>query len=168
MSLTIDLTQQAFSQAMRTGTVHERNVNIVVVRLLAVALMVTSWRQPQSQTPLMWPLPDRYRAWPTVESGLESSAGRRRLQFYVSPEVAALSDDEPFPVGTVFVVETTAIEPAGERPVARFIMGKYAGVTTGRRDRQAYGAWAYAAYGPRGELLPVEGTACGICRLPLD
>jgi hypothetical protein len=152
MSLTLDITKQAFVKAMQTGDTREQTLYIVVVRLLSIALKLTDCGQPQEQT-LKWPLPDRYRNWPMVESELEAPGRRRRLRFYVSPKAAMLSDDEPFPVSTVFVVETASIEPLDEPLVSRFVMGKYASVTTGKCNPVQQGAWASATYGPVGELL---------------
>lgn len=166
MSLTLDMTQQAFVKAMQTGDTREQTLHIVVVRLLAIALKLRDYGQPQDQT-LKWPLPDRYRNWPMVESEVEAPGRLRRLRFYVSPKATMLSDDEPFPVSTVFVVETASIEPLDEPLVSRFVMGKYAGVTTGEWDPVQHGAWASATYGPAGDVLPMDKTACGIRHLPL-
>lgn len=166
MSLTLNMTKQAFVQAMHKGDAREQTLHIVVVRLLAVALMVTDWRQPQGPAATL-AMPNHYRTWPMVESGVESRGLRQRLRFYVCPQAAILSDDQPFPVGTAFVVETSRIEEADERLVSRFVMEQYAGAIAGQSDRVPYGAWASATYGPAGDLLPMDEKSCGICRLPL-
>lgn len=166
MSLILDSTQQAFVQAMQTGDARQKALHIVVVRLLAVALMVTDWRQPQG---LAAPLaaPNHYRTWPLVESEMESRGLRQRLRFYVCPQAAILSDDQPFPIGTVFIVETSGMEGADGPLVSQFVMEKYAGAMAGESDRIRYGAWAAATYGPTGDPLPIDEKSCGICRLPL-
>lgn len=166
MSLTFDMTQQAFVMAMQTGNAREQTLPIVVVRLLAIALMVTDWRQPQEHTAAL-PVPNNYRTWPLVESELGSHGRRRRLRFYVCPTAAILLDYQPFPIGTAFVVETTQIEPMDEPLVSRFVMEKYAGVMSGQSDRAQYGAWASATYGSAGDVLSMGKTSCGIRRLPL-
>jgi hypothetical protein len=166
MSQMLNMTQEAFVQAMHRGDAQEQTLHIVVVRLLAVALMVTDWRQPQVQAATL-PVPNHYRTWPMVESGVEACGRRRRLRFYVCPQAAILSDDQPFPVGTAFVVETAHIEPLDESLVSRFVMEKYAGAMSGESDRITYGAWASATYGPAGDMLPMDEKSCGICRLPL-
>jgi Cytochrome P460 len=161
MSLTLDMTQQEFVQAMRTGDTREQTLHIIVVRLLAIALMVTDRRQPQDQ-PGFLTVPEGYRTWPVVESQLASRGRCQRLSFYVCPSAAILSDEQSFPVGTAFVVETYRTEAADEPLVSRFVMGKYSGVTTGESDCVQYGAWAYANFGPAGEMLPMDETSCGI------
>ena len=166
MSLTLDMTQQAFVQAMKTGDTCEQTLHIVVVRLLAIAMMVTDWRQPQDHTAAL-PVPEGYRTWPMVESKVESRGRRQRFRFYVCPNTATLSDDQPFPIGTAFVVETYRMEAADEPFVSRFVMEKYAGVMSGQLDRAHYGAWASATYGPAGDVLSIGKTSCGIRRLPL-
>ncbi|MEI8013553.1 MAG: hypothetical protein WCH20_01815 [Nitrospira sp.] len=153
MSLTLDITKQAFLKAMQTGDTLEQTLHIVVVRLLAIALKLRDCGQPQDQS-LKWPLPERYHNWPMVESEMETPCRRRQLRFYVSPKAATLSVDEPFPVSTVFVVETSSIEPLDEPLVSRFVMGKYADVTTGERNSVQQGAWASATYGLAGDMLP--------------
>lgn len=163
------MTREAFVQAMRTGTEREQELHIVVARLLAIALKLADGRELQAST-FTWPLPDDYHVWPMAECELESSDCRQRLRFYVSPKAAALSDDAPFPVGTVFVVETADIELNVEQLVSWFVMGKYADVIAGRLDRMAsYGAWGVATstYGPDRELPASDAVTCGgTCRLP--
>jgi hypothetical protein len=146
---------------------HEHTLRIVVVRLLVVALKLSDGERPQKQT-IRWPLLPQYRAWPMLDSDLSSQRGEGRLRFYVCSKAATLSDDEPFPVGTVFVVESR--EMAGEAEVLlwRFVMEKYAGVTTGRLDCGCYGAWAYMTDGLGGKLVSSSEAPCGIRRLPFQ
>ena len=49
MSLTLDMTQQAFVQAMQRGDTREQTLHIVVVRLLAIAIRAMDLRQLQDQ-----------------------------------------------------------------------------------------------------------------------
>ena len=168
MSVTHTVPKQRMKSCigLKAAGQHE-GLSIIVARLLAVALQQTECGQPQEQT-LRWPLPARYRAWPMLESDLASQGCRRRLRCYVCPKAATVPDDEPFPVGTVLVVETYSMDSDEEGPHSRFVMGKYAGVTTGESDPVPYGAWASATYGPAGDPLPMDEQACGICRLPLE
>jgi hypothetical protein len=166
MSLTLDMARQSFVQAMRTGDTHEKTLHIVVVRLLAIALMARAWRESQDRTGFL-PTPEGYRTWPVVESQSASCGRLQRHRFYVCPPAAILSDDQPFPVGTAFVVETTQIEAINEPLVSRFVMKKYAAVTTGEAGRLPYGAWASATYGPACEQLRMGETAYAIRHLPL-
>ncbi|MCM3905838.1 MAG: hypothetical protein ND866_29465, partial [Pyrinomonadaceae bacterium] len=56
--------------------------------------------------------------------------------------------------------ETVDIAVAGEPLVSRFVMERYADVTTGESDRVQYGVWASATYGSAGAVLPMDETAC--------
>ncbi len=166
MSLTLDMTRQAFAQAMQTEDTGEQTLHRVVARLLAIALMAMDWRHSQAQ-PGFLPVPEGYRTWPVVESQSASCDLRQRHRCYVCPNATILSDEQPFPVGTVFVVETTQIQADDEPLVSRFVMKQYAGVITGEVGRLSYGTWASAIYGPASEHLPMGETSYGISRLPL-
>lgn len=163
MSWLLDMTEGAFVQAARTGTARERMLHIVVVRLLAVAMMVTNWRQLRSRLAAL-PVPHQYLNWPMVETELDLRGCRQRLRFYVCPQAAILADDESFPVGTTLVIDRYRIEshgePADEPLLSRSVMGKYAGVMTGRSDRAPYGAWGFATYGADGKSLVSDAMSC--------
>ena len=165
MSLTLEMARKSPLRTWRGNDPRERALNSAAMRLLAIALNMTSCGLPQN--PLVrWPVPGRYQAWPMVESTFESRGCSERVRFYVCPKAAILSDDDPFPVGTILVVETIPLDARERRPPARFVMGKYVGVTTGRPNLASYGAWAFASYGPAGDVLSTNGFACGLCRVP--
>ena len=166
MSLALDRTQQTFVQAMQTEDIGEQTLHRIVARLMAIALMAMDWRHSQAQPGLL-PVPEGYRTWPVVESQSASCGLRQRHRCYVCPNATILSDEQPFPVGTAFVVETTQIEAMDEPLVSRFVMKQYAGVMTGEVGRLLYGAWASAIYGPASEQLPMGETSYGSSRLPL-
>jgi hypothetical protein len=167
MSLILDTAKDAIAPGMESGDdPSEQTLTVVIVRLLTVALKLSESGHPQQRT-LQWLLPTRYHAWPMVVSDLASSHGNSRLRFYVSPKAATVSDDEPFPVGSVFVVESCEMAGGTEVPLWRFVMGKYAGVSSGRSDAKCYEVWAYTTYGPNGGVLGAGDSSCGICRLPL-
>jgi hypothetical protein len=167
MSLMLDTAKEAIALGTESDNdPSEQTLKVVIVRLLTVALKLSNGGQPQKRA-LQWPLPARYHAWPMVQSDLASPHGNGRLRFYVSPKAATLSDDEPFPVGSVFVVESCELAGGGEVPLWRFVMGKYAGVSSGRSDGKCYEVWAYTTYGPNGGVLRAGDSSCGMCRLPL-
>ena len=166
MSLTLDRAQHTFVQAMQTENTGELTLHRVVARLLAIALLAMDWRHSQAQ-PEFLPVPEGYRTWPVVESRSVARGRLQRHSFYVCPNAAILSGEQPLPVGTAFVVETTQIEAMNEPLVSRFVMKQYAAVTTGEAGRLPYGAWASATYGPASEQLPMGKTACAIRHLPL-
>ncbi len=161
MSLTFDMTRQAFVQTMRTGDTHEKTLHIVVLRLLAIALLAMDWPESQDQTGFL-PTPEGYRTWPVVKSQSSSRGRLQRHSFYVCPPASILLDDQPFPVGTAFVVETAQIEAMNEPLVSQFVIKKYAEVTTGEVGRLPYGAWASATYGPASVVPPMGKTSHGI------
>lgn len=158
MSLTLDRTQQTFVQAMQAEDTGGQTLHRVVARLLAIALMAMDWRESQDQ-PGFLPTPERYRTWPVVKSQSSSCGRLQQHRFYVCPPAAILSDNQPFPVGTAFVVETTQIEAMNEPLVSQFVMKQYAVVTTGKVGRLPYGAWASAVYGQASVVLPVGETS---------
>lgn len=153
-------------------------VAAAVVRLLAVALMVTNRRAAREESPPL-PRPSGYRDWPSIEVGTEFRGRRQRMTCYVSPKAVDISDEDTCPVGTVFVVETRGgiglaeLNASGEKRRATalrsvFVLSKHADVFSDSSNRCAEGAWACATYGPRGELLGRDGSAYGVCRLPLQ
>lgn len=176
MPETLNMTRAAFVSAVKTKTCPGYFLNVVVVRLLTVALMVTHWRAKRSRS-VGLVVPDGYRAWPVVESEADSDGVRRRLRFYVCPKAAAITDGETFPVGTVLVVETSMHKRSTERihgleektawtESSVFVMGKYAsmyahGNVPGQRD-----GWGYATYDSDGVLLAADSTVCRVLRLP--
>jgi hypothetical protein len=81
------------------------HLHAVVIRLLAVALWRSDFRAAESLTNDL-SLPVGYRSWSVVETEGLQDDGRERLKCYVCAKGAATPDDEPFPVGTQFVVET--------------------------------------------------------------
>ncbi len=181
MSATVETTTRRVSQRHAESPRHvtfDPSVAVAVVRLLAVAVMVTDRRAAREQSPPL-PQPPGYRNWPSIEFDAESRGRRQRLIYYVSPKVLCASDLDASPVGTVFVVETRRIVGPDEVNVSDgkrrdtalrsvFVLSKYADVSRDSSNRCAEGAWAYATYGPRGELLRRDGSAYGVCRLPLQ
>lgn len=140
---------------------HREGLAIVVARLLVVALQLTACGQPHGRT-VLWPTPARYRTWPTVESETESRKRRQRVRFYVCPEAATLGDDRPFPVGTVFVVETWSMDAGQARLISQFFMGEYAGVTATPSKQARYGAWISTTYRPDADASRREETASSL------
>lgn len=144
----MSMTRSVPAQRMKAGIgrraiSHHEELSVVVARLLAVALQLTSCEQPQGRQgrTVLWPTSARYRTWPMVESEMEFRKRLQRVRFYVCPEAATLGDARPFPVGTVFVVETWSIDAGREHLLSQFFMGEYAGVTAPSSTQVRYGAW---------------------------
>lgn len=131
-----------------------QTLQVVVARLLVIALKVMNWRDPQGQTAAL-PVPRHYRRWPMMESEPESHRSCRRMQFYISAKAAMLLDGRSFPVGTTLVVDSHRVASkrasVKESLVARFVLGKYASVMSGKSDQAERGAWRFTTYGPEGE-----------------
>jgi hypothetical protein len=81
-------------------------------------------------------VPD-YRFWPMIET-LQRS-GDRTVRFYVCPKGVLASDEEFFPIGTQFVMETS-----GDRRTEVFFMKKYAALYLSERAAQDREVWMSA------------------------
>ncbi len=138
---------------------HHEELSIAVARLLAVALQLASCGQPYGRT-VLWPTPARYRTWPMVESEMETHG--QRVRFYVCPEAATLGDDQPFPVGTVFVVEIWSIDAGQAQLLSQFFMGEYAGVTATPSKQARYGAWISMMSRPEAGAPQGDSTASSL------
>ncbi len=162
MSMILETARKSSLRTLRGNDPRERALNVIVMRLLTIALSMTSSGPPQHL--VRRPLPTRYHTWPMAESEFESHSRRRRVRFYVCPNAAILSNDDPFPVGTILVVETTSLDETEASPPTRWVMRKYVGATTGRPNRASYGAWTVADYGSS-RVVPFEhDSVCGLCR----
>jgi hypothetical protein len=78
-------------------------------------------------------VPD-YRSWPMIETPQRSGDGT--VRFYVCPKGVLSSEEEFFPVGTQFVMETS-----GDRRTEVFVMKKYAALHFSEhaaRDREVW------------------------------
>ncbi len=163
MSVTHTIPKQRMKAHAGHRTVgHHEDRSIVVARLLAVAFQLTSCGQPYGRT-VLWPTPVRYRTWPMVESEIEAQNRRQRVRFYVCPEAATLGDDQPFPAGTVFVVETWSIDAGQEQLLSQFFMGEYAGVTAPSSTQARYGAWISMTSRPEAGASQGDSTASSLC-----
>lgn len=132
------------------------HLHAVVIRLLAIALWRSDFRAADFLNKDL-PLPVGYRSWSVVETEGLQDDGRERLKCYVCAKGAATPDDEPFPVGTQFVVETyrsTGRFPRHARvpctveaePARVFTMKKYAAFQGSGNGVSRNEAWACALY----------------------
>lgn len=169
--------RETFVSALKNGRTCANELNVVVVRLLAVALIVARRRRTSPHSAAM-PIPKEYSVWPSMEVEVGTNGSRRQLSCYVCPKGATTADDEPFPVGTVFVVETTLLTAGAAEiygtvalvsgtPDSIFVMGKYASMDSADAVAGAQDGWAYATYDSEGEVQAADSASCGVCRLPL-
>ena len=145
------------------------SLNVIVVRLLALALDISGGWSPAPPAAAL-PVPAAYRDWPSLGASGGSQLGRQSLRFYVSPNALLTADNASFPVGTVFVVESEPGARMAKRlsgPLSLFVMEKYAGVSVDGSVAGQRESWVYASYGSDGRLMRTDSTHCGVCRLPL-
>ncbi|MCS6293706.1 MAG: cytochrome P460 family protein [Nitrospira sp.] len=163
----LEMTRDAFVSAVARKDPGDYMLNVVVVRLLAIALTVSRWRTNPAQVPGV-PVPKHYRTWPLIESEVDVSGIPRHLRFAVCPRAASVTDEETFPVGTALVVETFSSSPmAGGQLRSVFVMEKVLSLDhqgLGRRSREG---WAYATYDAVGRVVASDALDCGVCRLPV-
>lgn len=163
----LETTRAAFVQAARRRDSVEVALNVVVIRLLAVAVTVSRWRASHPRAQGMT-LPKNYRGWPCVESDTEVSGEPGCLRLWVCPKAASVTDDEPFPVGTALIVETFSCAPgSGGVLQSVFVMEKVSSVDGRGPGRPPREGWAYAAYDAGGQAMGQDAIADGICRLSI-
>jgi hypothetical protein len=142
---------------------------LVVVRLMAIALRVAtrSVAAPVSTQP---PLSFGYRSWPTYQIAGLRQGHQETLKFYVCAKGAATPDNEPFSMGTRFVMETYRIEEglprkeSAQQPVRHelvqvFIMQKYASLETSGLPSCIVDGWLCATLVQAGLMAPGRGRA---------
>ncbi|NOS77512.1 MAG: hypothetical protein HOP35_06165 [Nitrospira sp.] len=163
----LEMTRDAFVSAVTRKDPGDYALNVVVVRLLAIALTVSRWRTNPAQVQGM-SVPKHYRTWPLIESEVDVSGVSRYLRFAVCPKAASVPDEDTFPVGTTLVVETFSSAPVtGGQLRSVFVMEKVSSLDhqgMGRRSREG---WAYATYDAVGRVVASDALDCGICRLPV-
>jgi len=163
----LESTRDAVMRAARRGDPRDGMLNVNVVRLLALAVMVTAWRMCRGTRPGV-AVPRGYRAWPHLDYDSDVPGLRQQLRLYVCPKAAAIPDDEAFPVGTALVVETLSRAPEHNGVLLSvFVMEKVSSLATQAAGRLAHEGWAYSAYDVAGREAASDLVACGICRLPL-
>lgn len=163
----LEMTREAFVSAVTRKDPGDYALNVVVVRLLAIALTVSRWRTNPVRSEGL-PVPKHYRTWPLIESGVDVSGVRRYLCFAVCPKAASVTDEDTFPVGATLVVETFSSAPVtGGQLRSVYVMEKVSSLdhqAMGRRSREG---WAYATYDAVGRVVASDALDCGVCRLPV-
>ena len=138
---------------------------LVVARLMAIALGVTT-RSVAAPEDRRLPLAFGYRSWPTCQIAGQRQGHEEILKFYVCPKGATTLDDEPFSMGTRFVMETyrveedrfhegSAMQPARHELVQVFSMQKYASLELSGLPSCAVDGWLFSTLVQAG--LPSPG-----------
>lgn len=163
----LEMTRAAFVSAVTRRDSCDVALNVVVIRLLAIALTVSRWPTRRAAW-LGMAVPKGYRAWPLIESDVMVSGAQRYLRFAVCPKAITVTDDDSFPVGTALVVETFSCTPLqGGELRSVFVMEKVSSMVMRSQGQSSQEGWAYATYDAVGRELSSDAAACGICRLPV-
>ncbi|TKB72384.1 MAG: hypothetical protein E8D46_14230 [Nitrospira sp.] len=125
-------------------------------------------------------LPTGYQNWPTFLSGVQRPDAKQVRELFINAIGAKTNVGQPFPNGTVMVMELYKAKMAGETPEAGadgqlikgdlakvFVMGKGEGWGQEVPDNLKNGQWVFAAYGPDGKALAEDFTKCRACHAPL-
>ena len=151
---------------------------IVVVGLLAAC-------SPMEHAPAVkfkdgeLPLPADYKSWPKFLTGIQRADAKQVRDIYVNPKGYSSAKGQPFPNGTMFVMENYAAlaNPDGTLQkdasgklvkgalLRAFVMGK--GEGWGESAEIRNGDWVYASYGADGKATADPFVPCRACHLPL-
>jgi hypothetical protein len=158
----LEMTRVALVSAITRRDSCDVALNVVVIRLLAIAVMITNGRTCRASLPGV-AVPKGYRAWPYLDCGEDVHGLRQRLRFYVCPKAATTADDEAFPVGTALVVETVRLSDGDEaEPTSVFVMGKVSSLYARNGRCSSRDGWVYATYDPMGCAADGVSVASGI------
>jgi hemoglobin len=127
-------------------------------------------------------VPADYRSWPVFLAGVERPDAKQVRDIYVNPAGSKAVAGQPFPVGSLFVMEIHKAQEAADGSLARdasgklvkaglikvFVMGKGEGWGDGVTPAELRnGDWIYAAWQPDLKTAaadPLQG--CRGCHLP--
>jgi hypothetical protein len=121
-----------FALSGREAVMPPADLAVAVARLLAIAVDEIQRHHAIVITEAER-MPD-YRSWPMIETPQRTGVGT--VRFYVCTKGVLASDEEFFPVGTQFVMETT-----GDRRAEVIVMKKYAALhftEHAARDREVW------------------------------
>lgn len=134
-------------------------LRVVIIRLLAVALTNDCrCSVPSANRRVL--LPADYTRWPAIACRRQRGAAEEAVTFYVNPKGAATLDDQAFPRGTVFVMETYTIKSVGQKDLVQiFVMVKGEGAPLDCRADVEAGAWQGATVAPMSVNQQVSAEA---------
>ena len=124
-------------------------------------------------------VPADYKGWPKMISGVQRPDAKQVREMYIDPKAGATKAGEPFPYGTVMVMENFAAvaKPDGTLEtgtdgklvkggmVRIFVMEKAQGAGQDVPEGLRNGEWVYAAYTPDGKKTEDNLMACRGCHL---
>ena len=127
------------------------------------------------------PIPVDYKSWPTFLSDVQRPDAKQVREIYINLLGVGAQNGQPFPNGTIMVMENYAATLAADDTLAKgadgklvkgkllrvFVMGKGEGWGDSAPEGLKTGDWVYAAYGADGKTSPEPIAACRGCHLPL-
>jgi hemoglobin len=161
--------------------------------VLAIAVLCAATLGIGAMTSLVWTaeeptvpkdgelaLPADYKTWPKFLSEVQRPDVKQVRDLYVNPKGTKAAPGQPFPNGTVMVMELYKAKAEGEElakggdgklvkgDLAKvFVMGKDEGWGQDVQENLKNGTWVFAAYGPDGKPLAEDFTKCRACHAPL-
>lgn len=125
-------------------------------------------------------LPVAYRNGPKFLSEIQRPDIKQVRELFINAVGAATKAGQPFPNGTVMVMELYKVKLDGETPVIGpdgklmkgdlakiFVMEKGEGWGQEVPENLRTGHWVFAAYGPDGKALSEDFSKCRGCHAPL-
>lgn len=126
------------------------------------------------------PFPVGYQQWPKFLSAVQRPDVKQVRELFVNEIGSKANKGQPFPHGTVMVMELHKVKLEGERPVTGtdgrlikdglakiFVMAKGNGWGQDVHESFKTGEWVFGAFGPDGKPLAEEFNNCRVCHKPL-
>jgi len=117
--------------------------------------------------------PKDYPYWATFLRNVQRPDVQQVRELYVSPIGTRAKSGEPFPTGTIFVMENHQALPSptgspNPGPIAKiFVMQKVDGKPAGVPEGLQNGSWVYGSFSADGKAIAENYQACRGCHLPL-
>jgi hemoglobin len=125
-------------------------------------------------------LPASYQDWPKYLSEVQRPDVKQVRELFINAVGATTKAGQPFPTGTVMVMELHKATLDGDTPTTGpdgtlvkgelakiFIMAKGEGWGQEVPETLRTGNWVYAAYSPEGKPLAEDFNKCRACHTPL-
>lgn len=119
------------------------------------------------------PIPEGYKNWPKFLSEIQRPDAKQVREIYINPLGHRTAKGQPFPNGTIMVMENYAAAPGAGGKLAKgnllrvFVMGKGDGWGASAPQGLRNGDWVYASYGADGKMTADPIAPCRACHLPL-
>jgi hypothetical protein len=158
------------------------SASIVIAAAVVVAACTTAPPKPTAKlNDGEINVPADYKSWPKFLSAVQRPDAKQVREIYVISGADRTKAGDPFPDGTVFVMENFAAKVNADGTLATgadgklvkgdlqriFVMGKGDGWGDKTLPELRNGTWIYAAYDGSGKAVADPTTNCRACHLPL-